>query len=392
MKASFLHKFRADVSIRDEIALINIRRAYYAALTAAPIHLAHVILFGLSQPTPTENAVKWRLGVIISHCVALLIMSLAGVLAFFLRKKAEAGFLTRAAPVAVSCVYLLLGTVLTILDQWATTGITAFLTCTLGVGLVFFIRPFLSMIIFPSIYLFFFQALQWTQFNPDTLLSERVQGLSAVGIAIFLSLMMWRNISRDISHQKLIEAKNSELAEKNRRLAFLADYDPLTGLFNRRRFQAAVEAEIARMKRSSREACLVLVDLDNFKRVNDRHGHPVGDKLLEEISKTFRENIRETDVIARLGGEEFIVLLPETSLEQGGVVAEKLRRVIAARPFAIDGREITATGSFGVARLTGSSGSSDAFSRGYGKADAALYRAKQEGRNRVHLENAGRSG
>ncbi len=159
------------------------------------------------------------------------------------------------------------------------------------------------------------------------------------------------------------------------RLLALAATDPLTGLVNHGAFHRRLGEESARARRASSPLTLVMIDLDHFKRVNDTHGHQVGDEVLREVARRLLECARREDVPARVGGEEFAWLLPGSDLGQGMEAAERLRARIAGADFPVVGR---LTGSLGVATLAG--GSADDLAR---HADAALYRAKAGGRDAV---------
>jgi diguanylate cyclase (GGDEF)-like protein/PAS domain S-box-containing protein len=159
-------------------------------------------------------------------------------------------------------------------------------------------------------------------------------------------------------------------------LTRLAETDALTGLANRRAFEARLEAEVRHAHRSGAPLSVVVLDLDHFKEVNDLHGHETGDLTLRQLAERMRASTRATDVIARLGGEEFAWLLPATDAEGARALADRLRRLIAGTPFGIAG---TRTISGGVAQLgTGDDGA--ALLRA---ADARLYAAKASGRDRV---------
>ncbi len=158
----------------------------------------------------------------------------------------------------------------------------------------------------------------------------------------------------------------------------LASTDLLTQLDNRRRFHERVEPELRRADRYQKTTSFILCDIDHFKSVNDQFGHDVGDKVLSSLAAALRENVRESDILARWGGEEFIIMLPEGGPEAGRDLAEKLRQKAEQLDVPGAGR---ITVSFGVAaRLPGQS-----FGEVLKRADAALYTAKKEGRNRVCL-------
>jgi diguanylate cyclase (GGDEF)-like protein/PAS domain S-box-containing protein len=154
--------------------------------------------------------------------------------------------------------------------------------------------------------------------------------------------------------------------------------DHLTGLANRRTFFEAAELELARWRRSPRPLSLILFDADHFKRVNDSHGHAAGDAVLRHLSATLTATFREVDVVARLGGEEFVVLLPSTDRSGAAAVADRLRHVIASQTVEFDGARIRYTVSAGVAEMDAGMAGLDALMK---RADEALYAAKSAGRN-----------
>lgn len=161
--------------------------------------------------------------------------------------------------------------------------------------------------------------------------------------------------------------------------------DHLTGLANRRRFERHLEREVARTMRYGRPFCLLMLDIDRFKQVNDNHGHEAGDEAIKYLAKALQEGTRGIDLAARIGGEEFAVVLTETSLGGAMEVAERLR-------LAINGLEIPTVGriaaSFGVAECPTSAQTDREL---LAAADAALYEAKRQGRNRVAPAPVGES-
>ncbi len=170
------------------------------------------------------------------------------------------------------------------------------------------------------------------------------------------------------------------LLEQNRQLERLAVTDQLTGLYNRLRLDQTLEEERLRNVRYATHFCVLLLDVDKFKSVNDSFGHAVGDQVLVGIAAVLRAGVREVDVLGRWGGEEFMVVCPETSIEGALVLAEKLRIEIHARDFPQIGRK---SASFGVAMFR----SGETLPETIARADAALYRAKQDGRNRVEFSD-----
>jgi diguanylate cyclase (GGDEF)-like protein len=172
----------------------------------------------------------------------------------------------------------------------------------------------------------------------------------------------------------------TDLARTADQLEKLATTDSLTGLANRRQFISLAENEIGRFYRYGRPVSMLLIDIDMFKAVNDRFGHDVGDRMIEHIATLCEENKRAPDVVARVGGEEFAILLPETDMENSRAVAERLRRKVAAAPLNVSGIQVPATISVGVSEFNAPmNGVSDLMKL----ADRMLYAAKRAGRNRV---------
>jgi diguanylate cyclase (GGDEF)-like protein len=167
----------------------------------------------------------------------------------------------------------------------------------------------------------------------------------------------------------------------NRRLMALATTDPLTRVLNRRALADRLAIEMDRSRRYASELAILLIDLDFFKRINDTEGHLVGDEVLRQLAACIQEAVRTVDIVARYGGEEFVVILPETSPNGAMVFADRLRMGIETREFAVGEGVIRLTVSIGVSTFPAANVASadDLFAR----ADAAMYRAKQDGRNQV---------
>lgn len=166
-------------------------------------------------------------------------------------------------------------------------------------------------------------------------------------------------------------------------LVRLARFDELTGLYNRRYLLERLAQEALRAKRYGSPLCLMILDVDHFKHINDTYGHLIGDQVLARIGNILRDTIRVTDIAGRYGGEEFCIVLTETSLQGACVMAERLRQRIAAEACsADDGTTFQATCSIGVAPYTPDLPDMQAF---LVRADRALYKAKASGRNRVML-------
>lgn len=177
---------------------------------------------------------------------------------------------------------------------------------------------------------------------------------------------------RDISDRKALQQQ----------LELLASTDPLTGVLNRRRFFHTAEAELYRARRYDRPLVLALIDIDHFKRINDTHGHQVGDDTLKTLAHAFANRLRRSDLFARFGGEEFVLLMPETQLGDGLRLCERLRQMVETIKLQVPGKgePFGFAVSIGVADLQHEG---DSLNQLLARADAALYKAKRDGRNQV---------
>ena len=176
-----------------------------------------------------------------------------------------------------------------------------------------------------------------------------------------------------------------ELESSRQQIRLLAITDELTESYNRRHFMEVAEVEFLRARRHGLPMGLILIDADHFKRVNDTHGHLCGDVLLREIALACRGTLRSSDVVARFGGEELIVLLPQTDLAGALAMAERIRQRVARLAIQWREQKVEATVSLGVAALRTDTPTLDALIH---EADIALYDAKRSGRNRVCSWNA----
>ncbi|MHC4884284.1 MAG: diguanylate cyclase [Planctomycetota bacterium] len=187
--------------------------------------------------------------------------------------------------------------------------------------------------------------------------------------------------NRLIQTQRDLKEKTAQLEEANALLEKLSTTDELTSLPNRRFFNEAYEAEVRRSIRYNHALSVMMLDIDHFKSVNDTHGHPVGDLVLKELAKIFIDQLRETDIIGRYGGEEFSIVLPETTHQTAFMIADRLRERVSKEIFDPNGLALKITLSIGIA-----CGFDDFEADNLLKeADVALYEAKKTGRNKVVL-------
>ena len=192
-----------------------------------------------------------------------------------------------------------------------------------------------------------------------------------------------RYLRRGREHQVEIARINAELVALNDELKVQACFDSLTGCRNRRYFLEEVDNELKRSARFAFPCCLAVLDIDHFKEVNDQHGHAAGDVLLKHFARTVGACLRSSDSLGRLGGEEFALLLPQTSLEGAVELAERVRAAVESSSVRCDQVEVAVTVSIGVEQWRGGDDSVESL---IVRADHAMYAAKHDGRNRVNVQ------
>jgi diguanylate cyclase (GGDEF)-like protein len=214
----------------------------------------------------------------------------------------------------------------------------------------------------------------------------RLRGSSEV---IHLSTSLRSLLLRIGFVERLTQEAEAKAAEEAKKFAHdiaslrkLAETDPLTNLMNRRAFMAAAADAMRYYQRYNRSIATLIVDIDHFKRVNDHHGHAAGDAVIRRIGELIAQTLRETDKVARFGGEEFVVLLREVSEHDAHELAERIRLVIAETAIPFDGKELAVTVSIGCAAITGHDRDIEELIE---RADRALYAAKAAGRNCIRL-------
>jgi diguanylate cyclase (GGDEF)-like protein len=199
-----------------------------------------------------------------------------------------------------------------------------------------------------------------------------------VSVALILGVIL--QTRRSNSHRAELSASNAALSDLNERLEHEASTDTLTRCANRRRFIEALGAELARARRHGYTLSVLVADIDHFKRVNDVYGHAAGDHALRHFAAIAARSIRSEDLLARLGGEEFVVLLPETDQGRALILADRIRAAIEATPLTLPEGSIAMTVSIGVGTLSAAEATPESLLQ---HADKALYMAKERGRNRV---------
>lgn len=379
VKEKVIKTFHDNNSVLGECALINARRIYWLSIIAIPIRI--IILFTFTTSYDALVLKTWSQGIIASHFILLIFMIGFFLTTHKLKNRIEPNKTMFVLQYIAVIVIMASGIAIVTFDQLVTTNITPFLLICIISGSVFLIRPLISFIIYATAYVAYYYLIALTITNQQVLLSNRVNGITAIGIGFLLSIILWHYNYTNITQKWRIDRQQKQLEQ-------MAYYDPLTDLPNRRLFDKLLKEEFSLMQRHGRELVIIILDIDNFKNVNDTYGHPVGDNILRQLADLLKNNVRESDTVSRFGGEEFIILMPRTSLEEGYAFAERLRKLIMEKRFTIGSITLRITSSFGISLLRDNSRSLEDY---YSLADKALYVAKQCGKNRVEIacESAG---
>jgi diguanylate cyclase (GGDEF)-like protein len=299
--------------------------------------------------------------------------------------RAETPDARREAALFICCLACEAGALWVVAMNRSALGATDFVLAAMPLNfiLIFIRLRFRAAVMLALITAFLYVALVLTRADPQT----EAFSLGFIVLICLPSLVglhaIERGSRRDYLHSLLQRLRNERLAAEITSLADLSATDPLTGIANRRRLDAALAAFCST---GSETGALMLIDIDAFKAFNDRHGHPSGDRCLCEVARCLAARLRQRDLLARLGGEEFAVLLPDVTLDEAVEAAERLRAAVEGYRLEVDGVVVGITISVGVA----AAGGLDA-AQLMASADAALYAAKRAGRHRVssaYLETA----
>ena len=372
----------ADPSVADAAIMGNLRRLRWLLLVVIVLNLVLVGVFWFAVDGETPRLLAWKNAIGWTNaCMAgwsLVLWSAARRLSL----QTTPGWAAKLLQIVTPLSLMLFSTTLTVVDQPVTPNISPFLLGNVFVGLLLLMRPPLAVGIFVFVYVLFYIGVGATQEDPQQLLSNRLNGLVAVAMGGILSMVLWHKNMVYALLQRELETRNTALLQQQEELVWLAKRDALTGLFNRGEFLRIAELELKRAQRHGTDTSAIMLDLDLFKNINDTYGHPAGDSVLKHTASCLLGGVRNIDLVARVGGEEFMVLLPQTSQGDAVALAEKLLRVLRQSPAQITSElKIAVTASLGVGSfLAGQQGTVASL---YAAADHALYEAKRLGRDRV---------
>ena len=297
----------------------------------------------------------------------LLFLLLLPVAVGFWSGRARRRFLEVAMPLALLASEAVFVEILNHLDTGMVYGLAGFMYCMIIAILVGQCLPLLSCV----------ACMLAAAALPQLIASL---GLAPGFAQAHYAILIWPATALAVLSQVAFAVEYRKRYRLEQQLKQMSDTDPLSGVGNRRYFKRVLDQESARARRLAQPLSLLVLDLDHFKRINDAHGHPVGDRVIRHFADLCRSDLRDIDVIARIGGEEFAILLIGSALGPAVEVAERIRRQVESSAVPGSGDSVVSfTVSIGVAQLQADADNVDLF----GDADSALYAAKRSGRNRV---------
>lgn len=369
---------------------INRPRLVWAAAVMLLLNLGHVVLFLPRSTVGDARMAQWSGRIAWAHAAMavgmLALLALLG-LAWHARRRSAAAEAPdqpiRVAAIGFGAASLAFAVALAVIDQAVTPNVTPFLLAALVIGMLLLQPPAQSLPLYLVACAGFWIAMGQVQPDAALRLSNQVNGVSACATGWILSLLFWRHF---VQHEVLLaelRSREAQLQAQQQRLQELAIRDGLTQVWNRIELRRRAERELGLAQRHLQDTSVILLDLDRFKHINDSWGHPAGDRVLVAVAGVLRRSVRSADEVGRLGGEEFIILLPQTDLASAAQLADRLRGELTR--LVCPPVELVISASFGVASLPGwlKLSAAEGYERLYAAADAALYTAKQQGRNRV---------
>lgn len=369
--------------VQGEATADSVRRFSLLPWVAIPLHIGLLAWFAAFEaPAGRPELQAWADALVIAQVAMLLAVVLVRWGARWLLDRGQEGSpWGLVLQVTFSLCYLTFGAFASILDVRVGNGIATFMLICIATSVVSLMGPWWSLGVFGVAFGVFELALLALQVDKTLMASFQLQAISAVCMAQGISVIVMYQYSRTVLLRRQLTRTNEALVAKQQELQFLAERDTLTGLYNRRQFMKLAQAELMNPALAPPQISMVMVDLDHFKAINDTYGHPVGDEVLQRVAKQLTEGTRTSDVVARVGGEEFVVLLGGTDAASARVVAQKLCATLHAHPLQLQHMELAVTASFGVTSVALGRGAD--LSALYASADRALYAAKHQGRNRV---------
>lgn len=369
---------RQDEQVWPSALRRNLQVIGVAAWVMVALNVLHVVVFGLLRfEDPGRDA--WARQVTAAHGAMACLMVIVGGIAWRLNRQGEIPRWAHGLPALLAVVVLAWSIGLTVVDQAVSAHISPFINASVGVAIVLLLRPRTAVVLYSVAWASLAWAVGLTTSDAALQTTQRMNAASASALALLVSVLFWRHFVRAELLQRSLQASNELLQAQRAELERLATRDPLTGLLNRRAFVQRAELELERARRQGTPVAVLMVDLDHFKSINDRHGHGMGDEVLRQAAQRLEQVVRRTDCVARYGGEEFVLLLPDTPADSALQLADKLHHSLAQ--LVLPGLDMAVTVSIGVATVQGKAPAT--LEDWLHRADQALYQAKREGRNRT---------
>jgi diguanylate cyclase len=408
--------FARNERIAVQALLENLRRLWWLACLLVPLSLVHVMVSWVDAPhhiarsmgqtaapdgrldaqadgsalaTATAQALavtRWKEAVVVVHLGMAANLLVLSALIWWARRQSPHMRPFQGVLEAWGLISALGFTIIVAsIDQWISAGITPFLIGCVLVGALFLLRPQRAALLYGCAFVAYAWTMGLTQGDDTRLLSNRVDGLIAAVLGFMVSLMIWRKHVLKETLVSELQVTRMTLQERNIEVQSLAVRDTLTGLWNRAEIMRLAQRELTRAQRHGGETCFIMVDLDSFKLINDRWGHGTGDRVLAAVANLLLEELRATDEVGRLAGEEFAVLLPQTTLEEARLLAERLHSAVSRLRVPLGDAAVRLTASIGAASQTGRAlvPVPQQVERLFNSAEQALASAKSQGRDRV---------
>lgn len=369
-----------DLQVAQAMAHINLLRLRWIAATVIPLVTIYIGVFWLA---PIDEAVRRWSELVLRTLVLLLVWWAAvGAAVVWAHRQPTQGVFTTVLLFVTPLGSLLFTAAIASIDQMVSPNISTFIMGAIFTSLLIQMRTRTAALIHACGCAVFLVGMHYCQTDPAIRLSNATDGIAASLVSVLLSAVLWRKDARFILMQRQLRATNDELHRQQEDLKRVAAHDVLTGVWNRAELLRSAAAELRRARRRGTPTSAIMLDLDHFKRVNDADGHQAGDAVLVHVARRLADSVRTTDLVGRMGGEEFMVVLPDTGLEAALKLANKLRGTVSETPIVLPGgREVSVTASCGVSCVPG--GTDKSMDWLYASADHGLYEAKRLGRDRV---------
>jgi diguanylate cyclase (GGDEF)-like protein len=382
----WLQRSKQAYDLAQGVATVeSLRRFRSLALFTVPLHFVLAAWFARYRTSGgRQDLISWADALFSVHATTgAIVLVLAVFVHWILLPQGRATAAGIALQVLLCITYLGFAVVTSVIDVGvaASGGISAYIMVSIAVAMVSLMRPSISVPLFLSGLLAFGLALSRANVDAAMAPSLVINSVAVTFLAIIASLIIWRQYVNNVLLQRELTQANAVLIARQGELEILSERDALTGLYNRRKLLQLLEIEMDRSLRSPQGLSLVMLDLDHFERVNDLWGQPAGDEVLRQIVGMLLESVRSMDVVARLDGDAFLILLPNTDKNDAIAVAEKLRAILRRKPAFWQGHAVQIRASLGVSGLAFNELST--VGALYTAADRALLDAKQGGRDRV---------